>query len=165
MTKTAMKTTGYAYFRDGKIHGFDLTKRGLLIGYDMMPLIGLRCMERRLLKRGTIQQVRLVVDLDGDWGATKDGVPVLKFASWQGGLSETKKRCLSSLAGFVLSELRDDATIHREPLYRLWMPTMYARRAPRKLREALAIISRLGYAVERMKFEPVRQLPAGGGGE
>ena len=144
---------GFAYIRHDKVHGFDLTKRGLLIGYDMMPLLGLRRMERRLLKRGTIERVRLASDPKArKWGAVKNGQPLIAFASWQGGLSDSRRRAFQSLAGFVLDEVGDNA-VARRLLYRLWWPTLYKRRAPKLERQARELICRLGYKVSRMKFE------------
>lgn len=42
-------------FKDGKPYGSPCeTKKSLLIGYDLMPLMGLRRMERRLATKGIV---------------------------------------------------------------------------------------------------------------
>lgn len=158
LRKRFLDCSGYAHFRNGRLHGFDTTKRGLLIGYDMMPLLGLDRMERRLKKRGTIERVRLVADRAAtEWGAMKDGVPIISFAGWQGGLSDTKKRAQKSLAGFLTDQF-EWGSKELLALYHLWMPPFRKNSCktiirPKLVKQALGIIRGLGYDVVRMRFE------------
>jgi len=54
----------YTWLKDGEPRGFAKTERDLLIGYDMMPLMGLDKMRDELNREGKIARGRLV-ETDG----------------------------------------------------------------------------------------------------
>lgn len=146
-----MKVHGYAYIRRGRIHGFDKTKRGLLIGYDMMPLIGLRQMERRLLKRGTIERVTLALGRCRWWGAVLDGKPSIDFAAFGGSLYRTRGIAESVLAGYVMRN--DMPAEERIALYSLWMPSLRSRRGLAAAQcRGREVIAASGHSLARMRF-------------
>lgn len=76
---------GWCMLKNGKPHGTPCTtKRSLLIGYDMIPLLGLRKMERRLESKGiTAHRMRVVACPSSTvFCAAVGGVLDLKAAEW-----------------------------------------------------------------------------------
>lgn len=84
------------------------SKRSLLISYDLMPLIGLRNMERRLISKGKIPtRVKIKPDNNGDfWVCARNGVLDLSFESLsiseEGAFSQAAMR--ENLQWFVFSK-------------------------------------------------------------
>lgn len=132
-----------AYKRgNGKWGGLGRSMKDLLIGYDMIYLIGLQKMKRRLAERGTFHRVTVVASGNGD-GFTlfDDRGPVLDFVTWQGGLSALQ----SAAARSAMIYLRDDPKASK-----LWACRNWTRKRTQK---AIRILASHGLRIQRAQLQ------------
>jgi len=138
MTETVRPINGWAAWKGRSIYDASLspTKRDMLIGYDLMPLRGLRKTEAHLRRHGiTIERtkvfpcsasrrhgfalVRNGVILTGSlsWSITHKGGGVWKVENQKGDWALSH----NSACGFVNSEFEDElSTQERSALHLLW---------------------------------------------
>jgi len=145
-----MARTMVAYRRDGKWQSIDRTLKSLLIGYDMMPLIGLPAMKERLQSKGEFVRVTIEpVSRGGDsFCLFRKNAPVLGFLEW-GGLPSKRESAARSACGFLRDTFKDDEETWKT-LERCWFSLNEY-----KPGSAAAALKKLGYTVRRIALVPV----------
>lgn len=163
------KTIGWALWNGSECKGFDLTKKGLLIGYDMISLCGLPACERFLATQGWIpRRTRLVISQETSgamYGPVVHGKPSTRMAAW-GALCNTAEGAFRSTAGYVYSHEADFGVTSGEAKIAgsYWFSLHAdAKRKPvshaRLRSECARILEKLGISIQPISLKPASQLP------
>lgn len=145
----------WTYWRNNELQAVDLTMRDLLIGYDLMPLIGLPAMKKRLEAKGQFRRMRVVPRRTGRYVALyRRGRIEAEFLSFDGVPPTEEGRAAVSACGY----LPDDVGGSEARRLFMWWDLPRERRSQlRRRREAQALLKGLGYTLERFDLEEVPQ--------
>ena len=164
----------YTWLKDGEPRGFAKTERDLLIGYDMIPLMGLDKMRDELNREGKIARGRLVETDDGGaiMVAFRHGQPDIDAIDYgcsarkATGVGSRHDVCLWSLCSYVsytpnqehtrfnrFKVDRETNALLRDFYWRLLSGDGRRRRPlARQWPQVLAVLAGLGFDVRGVKF-------------
>ena len=157
--------------KDGKPYGSPCeTKKSLLIGYDLMPLMGLRRMERRLATKGIVpHRCEVVSDPTSTLFAVarngkieRDSVAWSTFCDYETTLRQIAGASFSSACGWIGCRHEEYENPLKAYWYTLsskadrWLPTdlRRTRTYQRLIVDCVETIRSMGYSLVPVSIEP-----------